>query len=173
MAQQLDEIVDASRLQTGRTLELRPSPTDLIGLARSAVAEHQLTTDRHVLRVKSELGELVGQWDEGRLARVLDNLLGNAVKYSPRGGAIQVVISRNGDTAELSISDVGEGIPEADLPYVFDRFHRGRNVRGRIPGTGIGLAGVYAIVQLHHGSITVNSCVGKGTTFTVRLPLLA
>jgi signal transduction histidine kinase len=173
MAQQLDEIVDASRLQTGRTLELRRSPTDLVGLARSVVAEHQLTTDRHVLRVSSELEELVGEWDEGRLGRVLDNLLGNAVKYSPRGGAIQVVISRTGDMAELSISDVGEGIPEADLPYVFDRFHRGRNVQGRIPGTGIGLAGAYAIVELHHGSITVDSGIGQGTTFTLRLPLLA
>jgi signal transduction histidine kinase len=172
MAQQLDEIVDASRLQTGRTIELRRSPTDLIALARTTVAEHQLTTDRHVLRVNSELSELIGEWDEGRLGRVLDNLVDNAVKYSPRGGTIQVVISLDGDTAELSISDVGEGIPPSDLPYVFDRFHRGRNVQGRIPGTGIGLAGVYTIVQLHHGSITVDSAVGQGTTFTLRLPLL-
>jgi signal transduction histidine kinase len=125
-----------------------------------------------VLRVNSELSELIGEWDEGRLGRVLDNLVDNAVKYSPRGGTIQVVISLDGDTAELSISDVGEGIPPSDLPYVFDRFHRGRNVQGRIPGTGIGLAGVYTIVQLHHGSITVDSAVGQGTTFTLRLPLL-
>jgi signal transduction histidine kinase len=171
MAQQLDELVDASRLQVGRSLDLRCSPTDLVGLARSAAAERQLTSDRHVLRVTTELPELVGNWDEIRLGRVLDNLLDNAVKYSPRGGAIEVVISQDGDSAVASVSDFGVGIPEADLTHVFERFRRGANVEGRIPGTGIGLAGVRAIVELHKGHITVESRVGHGSTFTLRLPL--
>jgi signal transduction histidine kinase len=174
MAQQLDELVDASRLESGRTLDLRRDATDLVALARKAVAEHQQTTDRHVLQVSTDLSELVGHWDVMRLGRVLDNLLDNAVKYSPRGGAVLVSIGVDGTAlqpmAVLSVVDRGEGIPSTDLPHIFERFHRGRNV-GRIPGTGIGLAGVRRIVELHSGTISALSEVGQGTTFTVRLPL--
>jgi signal transduction histidine kinase len=173
MALQLDELVDASRLEAGRPLELRRAPTDLVALASKAVAEHQQTSDRHALRMATELGELVGDWDEIRLGRVLDNLLDNALKYSPRGGAIEVSVGVDGDSAVVAISDVGEGIPPSDLPHVFERFRRGGNVEGRIPGTGIGLAGVQRIVELHHGSIAVQSQVGQGTTFTIRLPIEA
>jgi signal transduction histidine kinase len=173
MALQLDELVDSSRLQAGRPLELRRGPTDLIALARKALAEHQYTTDRHVLRLSTHLAELVGNWDAPRLARVLDNLLDNALKFSPRGGAVEITIGAEGDSAVLTIADVGEGIPESDLPHVFERFRRGRNVEGRIPGTGIGLAGVEGIVELHGGSISVKSQVGQGATFTLRLPINA
>jgi signal transduction histidine kinase len=174
MAQQLDELVDAGRLQTGRPLELRRDHVDLVGLARKAVSEHQHTTDRHALHVSSSVSHLVGTWDETRLGRVLDNLLDNAVKYSPRGGAVNVAISaEQGDQAVLSVSDCGEGIPANDLPHIFERFRRGANVEGRIPGAGIGLAGVQSIVEQHCGTIAVASEVGVGTTFTIRLPLEA
>jgi signal transduction histidine kinase len=171
MALQLDELVDASRLQAGRPLELRRGPTDLIALARTAVAEHQHMTDRHVLRISTTCDVLVGNWDAIRLSRVFDNLLDNALKFSPRGGAIEISIGLEGDSAVIAVSDVGEGIPEADLPHVFERFRRGQNVEGRIPGSGIGLAGVQTIVELHLGSIGVQSKAGQGTTFTVRLPI--
>jgi signal transduction histidine kinase len=172
MAQQLDELVDTGRLQSGTPLELRRDKVDLIALARKAVAEHQHTTDRHALHVSTRLPKLVGEWDELRLGRVLDNLLDNAVKYSPRGGSIKVSIGTSDDgAAVLSVSDRGEGIPESDLPHIFERFRRGQNVEGRIPGTGIGLAGVQRIVEQHQGTIAVDSKVGVGTTFTVRLPL--
>jgi signal transduction histidine kinase len=123
------------------------------------------------LYVSTELSELVGEWDAGRLARVLDNLLDNAVKYSPRGGTVEVAVAREADLAVLSVTDRGEGIPAGDLPHIFERFRRGRNVEGRIPGTGIGLAGVQRIVELHAGTIDVASEVGVGTTLTIRLPL--
>ena len=172
MAQQLDELVDATRLQNGTPLELRRDRVDLIALAKKAVAEHQHTTDRHALHVLTRLPKLVGEWDELRLGRVLDNLLDNAVKYSPRGGSVKVSIGTAEDgAAVLSVSDRGEGIPESDLPYIFERFRRGQNVEGRIPGTGIGLAGVQRIVEQHQGTIAVASKVGVGTTFTIRLPL--
>jgi signal transduction histidine kinase len=171
MALQLDELVDASRLQAGRPLELRRGPTDLVALAKSAVAEHQQMTDRHVLRISTECDELIGNWDAIRLGRVFDNLLDNALKFSPRGGAVSISIGVEGDSAFFAVSDVGEGIPEADLPDVFERFRRGHNVEGRIPGSGIGLAGVHTIVELHQGTIAVHSEVGQGTTFTVRLPI--
>lgn len=175
MAQQLDELVDATRLQSGRELELRREPVDLVALARKAIAEHQQSTDRHVLRLNCDQDTLVGFWDGLRLGRVLDNLLGNAIKYSPRGGAIEVGIAKDGTPdvamAVLSVVDRGEGIPASDLPYIFERFHRGGNVAGRIPGTGIGLAGVRSIVQQHAGTIDAESRVGQGSIFTVRLPI--
>ena len=177
MSQQLDELVDASRLESGRSLDLRREPVDLIALARKAVVEHQQSTDRHVLRLTSARDEVTGNWDAVRLSRVLDNLLGNAIKYSPRGGAIEVDVGVDGATtagepiAVLTVADRGEGIPAADLPHIFERFHRGRNVAGRIPGTGIGLAGVRRIVELHDGTIEAESTVGMGSRFTVRLPI--
>ena len=106
-----------------------------------------------------------------RLGRVFDNLLDNALKFSPRGGVVSILISIEGDSAVVVVSDVGEGIPESDLPHVFERFRRGHNVEGRIPGSGIGLAGVHTIVELHRGTIAVHSEVGQVTTFTVRLPV--
>jgi signal transduction histidine kinase len=170
MTQQLDVLVDASRLESGRPLELRRERIDLVELARSAVSEHQQATERHALQVATDLNELVGNWDGVRLARVLDNLLDNAVKYSPRGGTVVVSVQSEDGQAILRVSDRGEGIPPTDLPHIFERFRRGRNVEGRIPGTGIGLAGVHRIVELHHGTIRVDSEVGVGTTFTIRLP---
>lgn len=179
MAQQLDELVDASRLQAGRPIELRRASTDLVALARQVVAEHQQTTDRHALHVDSQHPDIVGTWDEPRLARVLGNLIGNAIKYSPRGGVIEVSLAVYEEpnpphkAAVLRVRDVGEGIPETDLPHIFEKFRRGKNVEGRIPGTGIGLAGVRRIIELHNGKIHVESQLGHGTTVTVHLPLEA
>jgi signal transduction histidine kinase len=173
MAAQLDELVDASRLSAGRTIDLRRERIDLVELARKAVGQHQQTTDRHALYVSTELPALFGTWDGVRLGRVLDNLLDNAVKFSPRGGTVEVGLTADGDQAVLSVSDRGEGIPTGDLPHIFERFRRGRNVEGRIPGTGIGLAGVHRIVELHQGTISVASQLGTGTTFTIRLPVEA
>jgi signal transduction histidine kinase len=176
MAHQLDELVDASRLQAGRPLELRREPLDLIGLARQVIAEHQQTTERHLLQLMTGVPQLIGVWDSVRLGRVLDNLLSNAVKFSPRGGVIQVCVDFDDvpdKCALLRVSDHGEGIPEEDLPHIFERFRRGGNVQGRIPGTGIGLSGAKRILEQHGGSINIESAVGEGTTVTVRLPLEA
>jgi signal transduction histidine kinase len=107
-----------------------------------------------------------------RIERVLSNLLNNAIKYSPRGGAVSVSVEAHDATAVVRVSDHGEGIPEQDLPHIFERFRRGGNVEHRIPGTGIGLAGARQIVELHRGTIQAESRVGEGSTFTVQLPLL-
>jgi signal transduction histidine kinase len=109
-----------------------------------------------------------------RLERVLENLLSNAIKYSPEGGSITVAIADEeigGPWAVLTVRDQGLGIPAADLPRVFERFQRARNVEGRIGGTGIGLASARQIVEQHGGTIAAESAEGTGSTFTVRLPL--
>jgi excisionase family DNA binding protein len=175
MGQQLDELVDLTRLQMGQQLELRRGSTDLVVLAQRVAAEQQQLTNRHRIRVETSLPELVGEWDAVRLGRVLDNLVSNAIKYSPAGG--DVVVSVAGDDvagdgwATLAVADEGLGIPAADLPLIFERFRRARNVDGRIGGTGIGLASARQIVAQHHGELVVESVEGRGSTFTMRLPL--
>ena len=108
---------------------------------------------------------------------MLANVLSNAVKYSPNGGTITVSVSREdhppGPRAVVTVRDQGLGIPAADLPRVFERFHRGQNVVGQIRGTGIGLSGSRQIVEQHGGTIGVESQEGAGATFTVRLPLVS
>ena len=165
------ELVDSGRLQSGRPLELHRHPTDLVALIRDTAAEAQRTTAEHVIRILTELPELTGVWDVSRLERVFANLLSNAVRYSPEGGEVVVSVAREGESARLSVQDWGVGIPAADLPYIFERFRRGRNVTGRIAGSGIGLAGAKQIVEQHGGTIRIESKEGAGTTVTVRLPL--
>jgi signal transduction histidine kinase len=110
--------------------------------------------------------------DAMRLEQVLENLVQNAIKYSPSGGRIQVRIEPQSDTAKLCVSDEGIGIPQTAIPQVFDRFYRAPNVDPqRITGMGIGLYVVKEIVTLHGGTVGVESGEGKGTTFTVTLPL--
>jgi excisionase family DNA binding protein len=175
MGQQLDELLDLTRVQIGQQLELRTRPTDLVDLARRLAGEMQQVGERHAIRVDAETDALVGTWDSVRLGRVLENLLSNAIKYSPAGGDIVVTVGEvecdGARLARLSVSDHGLGVPAADLPLIFERFQRARNVEGRIGGTGIGLASARQIVEQHGGTISVTSQEGNGSTFTVLLPL--
>jgi PAS domain S-box-containing protein len=172
----IDELLDTARLQGGRPLELNRKPADLIALAWQVAAEHQQTTARHRIRVLTTEAKLVGVWDAARLSRVLDNLVANAVKFSPAGGDVTVEVEldqeRSGSWATLRVRDQGVGIPEKDQPQIFERFQRATNVVGRIAGTGIGLAGALQIVEQHGGTIEVSSREGAGSTFSVHLPLL-
>jgi signal transduction histidine kinase len=99
--------------------------------------------------------------------------LSNAVKFTVAGGAVRIRAMASGGRATLTVSDTGIGIPDADLPEVFDRFFRASNaVERSIQGSGLGLAIARAIVANHGGDVTLESCVGKGTTVTVSIPLL-
>jgi signal transduction histidine kinase len=96
------------------------------------------------------------------------NLLGNALKYSPPVSPVTCSASADGDRLQLRVTDQGIGIPPADLPRLFDSFHRGANV-GHVPGTGIGLYVVKECVELHRGTIEVQSVLRQGTSFHIRL----
>jgi signal transduction histidine kinase len=167
----LDELLDIARLEAGHSLDLDRRPTDLVALANRIVADHQRSTKRHRITVDAQASEVVGEWDAVRLARVLDNLLGNAVKYSPEGGQISVRVTGDDSWAVLTVADEGLGIAVADVARIFERFQRGRNVAGRVAGSGVGLAGVRHVVEQHGGTVSVESQEGVGSTFTVRLPL--
>ena len=173
MAAMVDELLDVSRLEAGQPLALHRTQVDLVALARACAAEHGQTAPEVSIRVTAAVPDVIGRWDAGRLERVLSNLLTNAIKYSSAGGAIVVGVrlaEPDGAWAELTVSDQGVGIPAEDLPQVFERFHRGANVAGRVAGMGLGLAGVRRIVEDHGGTIAVTSTEGAGTTVTVRLP---
>jgi signal transduction histidine kinase len=171
----LDELVDLAQLQAGQRLALRRAPTDLVALVRRVAADHEVAAEHSSIQVLSQTSELIGSWDAGRLERALGNLVGNAVKYSPPGAEVRVVISEQADPrgawAVVEVQDRGVGIPAEDLPHIFERFHRAANVSGRLPGTGLGLPGAREVVEEHGGEIWATSEEGRGSTFTVRLPV--
>ena len=176
MQSMIDELVDTARLHTGERLDLKKRPVDLIALARLVADEYRQTAERHRIEFEAEGEELVGEWDAARLERVLHNLAGNAVKYSPDGGTVAISVRRhaNGaghDAAVVSVRDQGLGIPAADVPHLFQRFYRASNVAGRIRGTGLGLYSAREIIAQHGGTLEVASREGHGSTFTIRLPL--
>jgi signal transduction histidine kinase len=108
------------------------------------------------------------------LAQVLDNLVSNALKFTPEGGMVEISTKLDGDHVSLEVADTGIGIPIADQPRLFERFFRSPGAEDRaIPGTGLGLAIVKAIVEAHKGEIKIDSKEGRGTTFRVDLPLTA
>jgi signal transduction histidine kinase len=169
MAQQLEAFLDVTRLEAGRPLELKKRTHDLMPLVRQVVAECQQTTQRHQLLLEGP-AMLQASVDAARLQRVVGNLVGNAIKYSPDGGEVNVKLEAHDTDVILTVRDRGIGIPGADQSRVFERFQRGTNVEGRFQGAGIGLSGAKQIVEQHGGAITLKSQVNKGSTFTVRFP---
>ena len=110
--------------------------------------------------------------DPGKLQQVFYNVIDNAIKYTPRGGSVNIEVLRAGRRAEIRVSDTGVGIPEKDLPHIFERFYRVDKARSReTGGTGLGLSIVKQIVLLHNGTIEATSTVGQGTVFTIELPI--
>ena len=175
MIQIIDEMLDTVYLDAGQPLELRLATVDLGDLVVATAGNTQAFSPEH--RVVTDIRQPVRVWaDAARLRRVIDNVVNNAVKYSPAGGEVTVLVDRvrdeSGDGAIISVTDRGIGIPEVDLPYVFERFHRGTNVDG-IGGSGIGLSGVRQLVEQHDGRISIASTEGQGTSFTIRLPVPA
>ena len=106
-----------------------------------------------------------------RLRQMLDNLIGNAIKYTPEGGEITIAMEVQGEQEILRISDNGPGVPPADQPHIFEKFYRASNVPKGVGGSGLGLAIVKSIVDSHQGRIWVESLLGQGSTFTVVLPI--
>jgi signal transduction histidine kinase len=125
------------------------------------------------LRVNYVPRALTVMASEEGLGRIFVNLIGNAVKYTPAGGQVSVDLRQRGDEVVVTVTDTGVGIPESDLPHLFEEFFRASNVkRAGITGTGLGLAIVKSLVERYKGRIAVHSKVGEGTTFTVMLPLV-
>jgi signal transduction histidine kinase len=172
MSAMVRELLDMARLQAGEPLRLQRTDVDLVSLLRDGI-QFQRTPENVSIVLDACAPSIRGEWDGPRLERAFANLLDNAVKYSPDGGAVTVAVaascSGGRSWATVEVVDTGIGIPAADLPQLFTRFHRGLNV-GQARGTGLGLAGARQIVEQHGGTIDVDSAEGQGTTVTVRLP---
>jgi signal transduction histidine kinase len=172
MVDHLQEITDTARLQMGEQLDLRMETVDVGALARDVVGSMDAGRPEGAAPVVVDAGDdVVIQGDRLHLERVMQNIIDNAIKYSPAGTAVHVTVDRHDQWAVISVRDSGVGIPHDELPHIFTPFYRASTARG-IPGTGIGLAGSRMIVEQHGGQITVESAVGQGTAVVVRLPVL-
>ncbi len=170
MADLMEEVLVLSMVEAGR-MDFHPAAMDFSAFCRRLVAEVQSATQNKCpVQISSPADAQSAFADERLLQHVFTNLLANAVKYSPIGSTVHFEIERDGDRAVCRIRDQGMGIPEADLARLFSAFHRGGNA-SRVPGTGLGLTIVKRCVELHRGTIQVESTVGRGTIVTVQLPL--
>ncbi len=153
-------------------LQLQRTSVDLVMLVDEAVQAARPSAAEHGMTVEVEAPEdLAAFVDEHRIRQVLDNLLSNALKYGQPGGSATVVLSRSGDSIELEVRDTGMGIAQDEVEHVFDRFFRGQHaLEKHLPGTGLGLNIVGSIVSAHDGCVTLDSEVGRGSTFRVTLP---
>jgi signal transduction histidine kinase len=165
----LNLLLDLSRIEAGR-LELDRSPTDLRGILISMARALQATTEAHVIEVDAPVG-VIGHWDQRRVEEVVQNLLNNAVKYSPVGGRIEVKLTTDDVNAYVTVRDSGIGLSGHEAQHVFERFYRGEGLR-RLEGTGLGLYICHAIISAHGGRIWAESNgPGHGSTFRFSLPL--
>jgi PAS domain S-box-containing protein len=167
----INDLLDVSRIEAGR-LELERGPLALPELVCEAVADFRPVCPQHHFECRKPAEPLVILGDRGRLAQVLANLLENAVKYSPMGGAVRITIERRGAEAVVAVADSGIGIPADQQEHLFERFFRARNAPiSGFGGLGLGLYICRDIVQRHGGRIWVESEVERGSTFHVALPI--
>jgi PAS domain S-box-containing protein len=177
MSRLLEDVLILGRADAGR-LEFKPAGLDLVAFCRGLVEElRTIAEPNHWLQFAPGALAAEAQVDAKLLRQILTNLLANAIKYSPAGGAVRLTLSVQAGWATFQVQDEGIGIPEEAQGRLFETFHRANNV-GTIPGTGLGLAIVKKAVDLHRGTIAVASQVsrqaggqaGHGTVVTVRLP---
>lgn len=173
MTKMLEDILVIGKDEEER-IECKPVLLDLGELCKAIVQELRAELDsagslQHVLNLGVGESEIQGHFDEKLMRHIFGNLLSNAVKYTPGGGDVYFDIFCTSDAYVFTVRDSGIGIPPDDLPRLFESFHRATNV-GNIAGTGLGLAIVKRAVDLHSGSISVQSALGEGTVFTVSLP---
>ncbi|MEA5513940.1 PAS domain S-box protein [Nodularia sp. UHCC 0506] len=168
--QLLDDILLINKAETGN-LAFEPTPLNLIPFCQQLTEEIELSAPNHKIVFSSHFqGNASGNFDKKLLRQILSNLLSNAIKYSPHNAIVKFELNIKAQNVIFNVQDQGIGIPEADQVKLFESFHRAQNV-GNIPGTGLGLSIVAKCIDLHKGSIAVNSQVGMGTTFIVTIPL--
>ncbi|HEU5103530.1 MAG TPA: PAS domain-containing sensor histidine kinase [Roseiflexaceae bacterium] len=166
-------LFDISQMETGQ-FSIQRAPLDLTAFVQQIVVAMRPAYPTHVITYVRPLSPLIVDGDAARLEQALQNLIQNAVKYSPDGQSITVRVERCGETACVAVEDQGMGIPQAAMPHLFDRFYRAPNAESQlVAGLGIGLYVVKEIVTYHGGTIAVASQEGQGSTFTITLPLAA
>ncbi|HEX6096076.1 MAG TPA: ATP-binding protein [Thermoanaerobaculia bacterium] len=167
----ISELLDVSRIETNR-LQIHPQSIRWSDFIRARVSAFQVQHPTRSIRMAVDAGDAVVVADPDRMRQVIDNLLSNALKYSAEGTDIDLEVEAVGSDMLTSVTDHGIGIPRDEIPQLFERFHRARNVSSRYyGGLGLGLYIARAIIEAHGGSISVQSIEGQGSTFTMRLPV--
>ncbi len=172
LARLLNDLLDLTRSDAGR-LAIRPVPTDLAPLIEEVVRTMRAQTERSGQALTMQLPPRLPllNVEPDRIRQILVNLVTNAHEYSPEGASIEVTAQAVGAEVEIAVTDDGPGIPESQLNVIFDRFTRGdAGLTQRVGGTGLGLAISRSLVELHGGTIEVESEVDRGSTFRFRLP---
>ncbi len=169
MTRMLDRVLLIGKVEA-HMLEFAPARVDLVSLCQGLVEEAHTQLPDSPCTVRTDIADSVGWgfYDEKLLGHIFGNLLSNAIKYSPNGGEVGFKIYRQANDTVFEVSDQGIGIPSDEIAHLFESFHRSSNV-GNIQGTGLGLAIVKNSVDLHGGSISVRSEIGRGTCFRVTL----
>ena len=174
-ARLISDLLDLSRVVTGK-LRLEMRRLDPVTVLEDAVQSLRAAAaaKRIDLTLTAEPGGVLLAGDPDRLGQVVCNLLSNALKFTPEGGRIDVVMKQTGTQLHIAVADTGEGIDPACLPHVFERFRQGDLANRRAQGLGVGLAVVRCLVEMHGGSVQAQSAGrGQGTTFTIQLPIPA
>ncbi|MGH2561997.1 MAG: ATP-binding protein [Thermomicrobiales bacterium] len=171
----IEDLLDVSSLKSG-TLDIRPEEVDLIEVCRDVAEGRSASAARHSIQFQPSAATIVGSWDADRLHQVVDNLVGNAIKYSPDGGTVTLDAWTDAAAGEavLTVSDEGPGIASEDREQVFSAFYRTRDAAAsQTAGLGLGLYICHELVAAHGGRIDVGEAPSGGAAFSVRLPLAA
>ena len=167
----VNDLLLVAQARAGR-LEMNKAPCDLVEVARHAVESALAAAAKNgiTLRLQPMVSRALVSADAPRLGQAIDNLVSNAIKFTPEGGTVEVGVSQAESRSLITIADTGAGMSRAEVDQLFERFFRTRSAReGNIQGTGLGLAITKSIVEAHGGTITVSSEAGVGTTFTIVL----
>ncbi len=167
----VDDLLDVTRFSRGQ-FELTVERTDIRSTLEDVIARFRVVAPKHTFRLVLDQGSFEGEWDRDRLDQVMNNLVGNAVKYSPDGGEVTISTRHDGPLLTVAVRDHGVGIPERDQRHLFDRFFRGSAENTDIKGLGLGLYVSQRIVEAHGGTIGATSEPGEGSEFCFSLPLL-
>ena len=170
----INDLLDVAKLEAGKYVQQRV-PTELDHIINEIVALLEERAKTQNIRITCSFKDLKPvQADAKNMEEVFNNLISNAINYSPEGGKVTVTAQRAGEHIEIRIIDTGVGIPPTELPKIFDKFYRVKNPKTRqVMGTGLGLSIVKGIIDAHNGTIHVESVVDQGTTFTILLPVIA
>lgn len=174
MGRLVRELLDLARMESGhihldiQQMNLEEFFHRVLRKFQSIAAEQQVTLFN---QISSDLPTVY--WDEDKIEQVLTNLIDNALRHTPADGKVEIAVQSDLDHVIIKVKDTGSGIPEEDLPFIFERFYKAdkARTRGQSGGTGLGLSIAKHLIDAHQGRIEVTSQLDKGTTFTITLPI--
>ena len=170
LAKLINDVLDLSRMETGR-IAINKSKVNIVKLIQRLIDNNraQIDSKKLILTLEAPYNEIIIEVDEERLLQAMDSLLENSIKFTNEGGRIKVILNNLYREVEIVISDTGIGIPEKDIPFLFQKFYRVNRPDSEISGAGMGLVFVKQIVDLHKGLINIQSEANKGTTVLIKL----